>query len=75
MTLLIAGFAGLAALVSLADVTWRHVGAGMAGNSYWLTVDPNDDETLFYAPAAARTSGMTARRKCEGPCLRCRNLI
>lgn len=27
MKLLIAGFAGLAALVSLADVTWRHVGA------------------------------------------------
>ena len=50
MKQLIAGLAGLAALVSLADVTWRHVGAGMGGNSYWLTVDPNDDETLFYAP-------------------------
>ena len=57
MKLLIAGFAGLAALVSLADVTWRHVGAGMGGNSYWLTVDPNDDETLFYAPAGGAYVG------------------
>ena len=31
-------------------VDWRHVGAGMGGNSYWLTVDPNDDQTLFYSP-------------------------
>lgn len=31
-------------------VAWRHVGAGMGGNSYWLTVDPNDDRTLFYSP-------------------------
>ena len=37
--------AGLAALVSLAGVTWRHVGAGMGGNSYWLTVDPDDTDT------------------------------
>ena len=33
-----------------ADVKWRHVGAGMGGNSYWLTVDPNDDRTMFYSP-------------------------
>ena len=31
-------------------VDWRHVGAGMGGNSYWLAVDPNDDQTLFYSP-------------------------
>ena len=31
-------------------IDWRHVGAGMGGNSFWLTVDPNDDDTLFYAP-------------------------
>ncbi|MBQ6341135.1 MAG: exo-alpha-sialidase [Kiritimatiellae bacterium] len=33
-----------------AGVEWRHVGAGMGGNSYWLTVDPNDDRTMFYSP-------------------------
>ncbi len=31
-------------------VDWRHIGAGMGGNSFWLTVDPNDDDTLFHAP-------------------------
>ena len=31
-------------------VEWRHVGAGMGGNSYWLAVDPNDDRTMFYSP-------------------------
>lgn len=30
-------------------VDWRHVGTGMGGNSYWLTVDPNDDQTLFHS--------------------------
>ena len=31
-------------------VEWRHIGAGMGGNSYWLAVDPNDDRTMFYSP-------------------------
>ena len=36
--------------VGKTGVEWRHIGAGMGGNSYWLTVDPNDDRTLFYSP-------------------------
>ena len=38
------------AAAAYADVEWRHIGAGMGGNSYWLAVDPNDDRTMFYSP-------------------------
>ena len=31
-------------------VDWKLIGPGMGGNSFWLTVDPNNDQVLYYSP-------------------------
>lgn len=29
---------------------WKPMGCGMGGNSFWLTVDPSNDKTLYWSP-------------------------
>jgi hypothetical protein len=29
---------------------WQPMGCGMGGNTYWLTIDPSDDKTVYWSP-------------------------
>ena len=29
---------------------WKPIGCGMGGNTYWLSIDPNNDNVLYYSP-------------------------
>ena len=29
---------------------WEPMGCGMGGNTYWLTIDPSDDQTIYWSP-------------------------